>query len=144
MNVYQGQVQLRQANDAEHPEIEKQLMGWAKTLVGSIWRWIVSLWIRKEDLPEKECGISQPRSARAFCEQNAFLCREDVLLVDVDSVWYTFCVIVVLKMRERNYEIKNKAIYCACGIRGDHDRNGCKRLGLHGETGKGYHRAVGV
>ncbi len=36
MNVYEGQVQLRQANDAEHPEIEKQLMGWAKTLVGSM------------------------------------------------------------------------------------------------------------
>ncbi len=36
MNVYERQVQLRQANDAEHPEIEKQLMGWAKTLVGGM------------------------------------------------------------------------------------------------------------
>lgn len=36
MNVYEGQVQLRQANDAEHAEIEKQLMGWAKTLAGSM------------------------------------------------------------------------------------------------------------
>ena len=33
MNVYQGQVQWRPANDAEHAVIEKQLMGWAKTLV---------------------------------------------------------------------------------------------------------------
>ncbi len=34
MNVCQGQVQWRPANDAEHAQIEKQLMGWAKTLVG--------------------------------------------------------------------------------------------------------------
>ncbi|MBO6297813.1 MAG: hypothetical protein J6N53_03115 [Lachnospiraceae bacterium] len=34
MNAYQGQVQLRPANDVEHAVIEKQLMGWAKTLVG--------------------------------------------------------------------------------------------------------------
>ena len=36
MNVYEEQLQLRPANDAEHAEIEKQLMGWAKTLAISI------------------------------------------------------------------------------------------------------------
>lgn len=33
MNTYEGQVQLRPANDAEHAEVGNQLMGWAKTLV---------------------------------------------------------------------------------------------------------------
>ena len=36
MNAYAGQVQLRPANDSEHMEIEKQLIGYAKILAVTI------------------------------------------------------------------------------------------------------------
>ena len=36
MNTYEGQVQLRPANDSEHMEIEKQLIGYAKILAVTI------------------------------------------------------------------------------------------------------------
>ena len=60
MNAYAGQVQLRPANDSEHMEIEKQLMGYAKilavTMVCIFIIFVVAVGLDLADMLENGCG----------------------------------------------------------------------------------------
>ena len=60
MNAYAGQVQLRPANDSEHMEIEKQLMGYAKilavTMVCIFIIFVVVVGLDLADMLENGCG----------------------------------------------------------------------------------------
>ena len=60
MNAYAGQVQLRPANDSEHMEIEKQLMGYAKilaiTMVCISIIYVVAVGLDLADMPENGGG----------------------------------------------------------------------------------------